>query len=280
MSRIFTLVFVLLLAACSERKETANANDESKAAVSAGRGVVVLGGETTSAFADGLRAAGVTHAKACSSESVAERAKLLASADVAMILVDATQGPLPVNREDVLLSRQFCRGPVMIGFSRSAAVDDPELLELEELEMRELLNSYELPGDSATLCFDSEQAKTKHPKGFPAIAGLLSKLEPVAEASPLQSVREIEASVYVLADAEAFKRSLVRPIEGGTFRVLFGEHEVDAELRAEKAIQPGSSGPVSIAFPQLLNLPPGARFVISREGHAIAAGAIMPSTGK
>jgi translation elongation factor EF-Tu-like GTPase len=274
MTRIITLAFIALLAACSEREAPKNAGSDGKKTMPTGPAVVVLGGDTSSTFVDGLRSAGVANAQATSSEKVAERAKLVSSADVAFILVDATQGPLPINREDILLARQFCRGPVIIGFARSASVDDPELLELEELEMRELLNSYELPGETSTVCFDSDQARTKHPRGFPAIAGLLSKLDAVGQAPSSESVQVAEASIYALADLESFKRGLVRPIDNGTFRVVFGHQEVDAEIQVVKAVQPASSGTVSIRLPEPLTLPPGARFVIANQNHVIAAGAI------
>ncbi|MCW1921579.1 hypothetical protein OKA05_03375 [Luteolibacter arcticus] len=274
MIRILTLVFVALLAACSDREAPQNAKSDGEKTVSTGPAVVVLGGDTSGPFVDGLRSAGVANAQASSSENVAERAKLVSSADVALVLVDATQGPLPVNREDVLLARQFCRGPVIIGFARSASIEDPELLELEELEMRELLNTYELPGETSTVCFDSEQARTKHPKGFPAIAGLLSKLDAVGQAPSSESVQVAEASIYALADLESFKQGLVRPIDNGTFRVVFGHQEVDVEIQTGKAIQPASSGTASIRLSEPLNLPPGARFVIANQNHVIAAGSV------
>jgi translation elongation factor EF-Tu-like GTPase len=68
--------------------------------------------------------------------SLAGKTAALHAASVAVILVDATDGPLPVNREDILLTRQFCRGTVMIGFSKSALVKDEELLDLEVMEVR------------------------------------------------------------------------------------------------------------------------------------------------
>lgn len=274
MTKIFTLAIAVVLSACSDRRSTQNATSEIEKTALTELKVAVLGGETSGEFVDGLQSAGVTNAQASSKADVAERAELLVSADVAIILVDATQGPLPINREDILLSRQFCRGPVIVAFSRSASIDDPELLELEQIEMRELLNTYDLPGNIATVCFDSESARTKLPKGFPAVAKILSTLDPIGHAHLSESAQSMEASVYALADLECFKRGIATPIHNGTYRVVFGHLAVDAQIQTSKAVQPASSGSVSIHLLEPLDLHSNARFVISSQGHAIGAGAI------
>jgi len=78
-----------------------------------------------------------------------------------------------------MLCRQFCRGTVLIAFTRSEQIDDAELLELEELEVRELMNAYDLPGDTAHVCFDSVEARTRLPKGLSSIVKILNTLAPV-----------------------------------------------------------------------------------------------------
>jgi hypothetical protein len=93
--------------------------------------------------------------------SVVAQAGLAWEADLVLLAVDATQGPLPVHREHILLSRQMAVPNLVIAFTRTQLVDDPELLELEELEMRELLNKYTFPGDDAVCVFDDPQARTK-----------------------------------------------------------------------------------------------------------------------
>src|SRR6195256_2428788 len=70
-----------------------------------------------------------------------------AQMDGAILVVAATDGPMPQTREHILLARQV-GGPAMVVFMNKAdAVDDPELLDLVELEVRELLSAYEFPGD-------------------------------------------------------------------------------------------------------------------------------------
>src|SRR5215207_4396197 len=72
-----------------------------------------------------------------------------AQVDGAILVVAATDGPMPQTREHVLLARQVGVPYIVVALNKSDAVDDEELLELVELEVRELLNEYEFPGDDA-----------------------------------------------------------------------------------------------------------------------------------
>jgi len=70
-----------------------------------------------------------------------------AQMDGAILVVSAADGPMPQTREHVLLARQVGVPYIVVALNKVDMVDDPELLELVELEVRELLNSYEFPGD-------------------------------------------------------------------------------------------------------------------------------------
>ncbi|MGC8513978.1 MAG: elongation factor Tu [Acidimicrobiales bacterium] len=70
-----------------------------------------------------------------------------AQVDGAILVVAATDGPMAQTREHVLLARQVGVPSIVVALNKSDAVDDEELLDLVELEVRELLNSYEFPGD-------------------------------------------------------------------------------------------------------------------------------------
>jgi elongation factor Tu len=67
--------------------------------------------------------------------------------DGAILVVAATDGPMPQTREHILLARQVGVPAVVVFLNKVDLVDDPELLELVELEVRELLSKYEFPGD-------------------------------------------------------------------------------------------------------------------------------------
>ena len=70
-----------------------------------------------------------------------------AQMDGAILVVSAADGPMPQTREHILLSRQVGVPYIVVFMNKSDQVDDPELLELVEMEIRELLSSYEFPGD-------------------------------------------------------------------------------------------------------------------------------------
>src|SRR6476619_1555322 len=70
-----------------------------------------------------------------------------AQMDGAMLVVAATDGPMPQTREHILLARQVGVPAMVVFMNKADAVDDAELLELVELEVRELLSAYEFPGD-------------------------------------------------------------------------------------------------------------------------------------
>jgi elongation factor Tu len=70
-----------------------------------------------------------------------------AQMDGAILVVAATDGPMPQTREHVLLARQVGVPSIVVALNKADMVDDEEILELVELEVRELLNEYEFPGD-------------------------------------------------------------------------------------------------------------------------------------
>src|SRR5574339_635210 len=70
-----------------------------------------------------------------------------AQMDGAILVVSAADGPMPQTREHVLLARQVNVPHIVVFLNKCDMVDDPELLELVELEVRELLSKYDFPGD-------------------------------------------------------------------------------------------------------------------------------------
>ncbi len=92
-----------------------------------------------------------------------------AQMDGAILVVSAADGPMPQTREHILLAKQVGVPAMVVFLNKCDMVDDPELLELVELEVRELLSSYEFPGDdipmikgSATEALNNGDAKLGH----------------------------------------------------------------------------------------------------------------------
>src|SRR5438046_4982952 len=74
-----------------------------------------------------------------------------AQMDGAILVVAANDGPMPQTREHILLARQVGVPRIVVFLNKVDTVDDPELLELVELELRELLSKYEFPGDEVPI---------------------------------------------------------------------------------------------------------------------------------
>src|SRR6478609_2486557 len=74
-----------------------------------------------------------------------------AQVDGAILVVAATDGPMPQTREHVLLARQVGVPSIIVALNKADMVDDEELLDLVELEVRELLSEYEFPGDDVPI---------------------------------------------------------------------------------------------------------------------------------
>ncbi len=91
-----------------------------------------------------------------------------AQMDGAILVVGANDGPMPQTREHILLARQVGVPYIVVFLNKTDMVDDPELIELVELELRELLSSYDFPGDDIPIVKGSalkalEAGDPKHP---------------------------------------------------------------------------------------------------------------------
>ena len=87
-----------------------------------------------------------------------------AQMDGAILVVSAADGPMPQTREHILLARQVNVPYVVVYLNKVDMVDDPELVELVELEVRELLNEYEFPGDDTPIIRGSALKALEEPE--------------------------------------------------------------------------------------------------------------------
>src|SRR5918999_825897 len=88
-----------------------------------------------------------------------------AQMDVAILVVAATDGPMPQTREHILLARQVGVPRIVVFLNKIDTVDDPELLDLVELEIRELLTKYEFPGDEIPIVRGQSKDALENPAG-------------------------------------------------------------------------------------------------------------------
>src|SRR6056297_3911575 len=88
-----------------------------------------------------------------------------AQMDGAILVISATDGPMPQTREHLLLARQVGVPEIVVFLNKADMVEDEELIELVEMEVRELLNEYEFDGDEATIVTGSALKAIEEPTG-------------------------------------------------------------------------------------------------------------------
>ena len=110
-----------------------------------------------------------------------------AQMDGAILVVSAADGPMPQTREHILLSRQVGVPYIVVFMNKCDQVDDPELLELVEMEIRDLLNEYEFPGDDTPIIKGSALAALESSStdvNAPEYAPILELMKAVDEYIP------------------------------------------------------------------------------------------------
>ena len=109
-----------------------------------------------------------------------------AQMDGAILVVSAADGPMPQTREHILLARQVGVPYIVVFLNKADQVDDPELIELVEMEVRDLLNSYDFPGDDTPIVVGSALAALEAPNDLsdPAYAPILELMAKVDEYIP------------------------------------------------------------------------------------------------
>jgi len=120
-----------------------------------------------------------------------------AQIDGAILVVSAADGPMPQTREHVLLARQVGVPYIVVFLNKADMVDDPELLDLVELEVRELLTSYEFPGDDVPV----------------VVGSALKALE--GDADSIAKIEELMAACdqYIPEPVRAVEKPFLMPVE-------------------------------------------------------------------
>jgi len=122
-----------------------------------------------------------------------------AQMDGAILVVSAADGPMPQTREHILLARQVGVPAIVVYMNKVDQVDDPELLELVEMEVRDLLSSYDFPGDDIPIVMGS------------ALAGLEESDEETGKNSILKLMEAVDN--YIPQPERAKDRPFVMPNE-------------------------------------------------------------------
>ena len=114
-----------------------------------------------------------------------------AQMDGAILVVSAVDGPMPQTREHVLLAKQVNVPHMVVALNKVDAVDDPELVDLVELEVRELLSSYGFPGDDVPVVrISALKALNGEPDGVETVLKLMEALDTYI---PMPAARDRQA---------------------------------------------------------------------------------------
>ncbi len=122
-----------------------------------------------------------------------------AQMDGAILVVSAADGPMPQTREHILLARQVGVPALVVFLNKVDQVDDPELLELVEMEIRELLSKYDYPGDTIPIVQGS------------ALAALEGKNEEIGRGAILKLMAAVDAAIP--QPARALDKPFLMPVE-------------------------------------------------------------------
>src|SRR6266516_2992983 len=237
-----------------------------------------------------------------------------AQMDGAILVVAATDGPMPQTREHILLARQVGVPAIVVFLNKCDMVEDAELLELVELEVRELLKSYQFPGDSIAVVKGSAlQALNGDAKWEKTIDELMEAVDknvplPVRDidkpfAMPIEDIFSIsgrgtekedvergqvvckpgsitphtkfKAEAYVLTKEEGGRHTPF--FTGYRPQFYFRTTDVTGDVKLPAGVEmvmPGDNISSEIALITPVALEKGLRFAIREGGHTVGAGAV------
>ena len=160
-----------------------------------------------------------------------------AQMDGAILVVAANDGPMPQTREHVLLARQVGVPRVVVYMNKCDTVDDPELLELVELEIRELLTKYDFPGDEIPIIRGQSKDALENPSnndgpGAKSIDALIEALDTYIPLPPREEDKPLLMSVEDVFSIKGRGTVATGRVERGTAKV--GDDVEIVGLRKDK----------------------------------------------
>ncbi|WP_260490890.1 GTP-binding protein, partial [Pseudomonas aeruginosa] len=210
-----------------------------------------------------------------------------AQMDGAILVCSAADGPMPQTREHILLSRQVGVPYIVVFLNKADMVDDAELLELVEMEVRDLLNTYDFPGDDTPIIIGSAlmalEGKDDNGIGVSAVQKLVETLdsyipEPVRAIDQPGTIKphtKFECEVYVLSKEEGGRHT---PFFKG-YRPQFYFRTTDVTGNCElpegvEMVMPGDNIKMVVTLIAPIAMEDGLRFAIREGGRTVGAGVV------
>lgn len=143
-----------------------------------------------------------------------------AQMDGAILVVSAADGPMPQTREHVLLARQVNVPYIVVFLNKCDMVDDPELIDLVEMEVRELLSKYDFPGDDVPVIRGSALgALNDDPKWFASVEELLKAMDEYIPTPPRETDKPFLMAVEDVFTITGRGTVVTGRVERGTLKV-------------------------------------------------------------
>src|SRR5438874_1750790 len=209
-----------------------------------------------------------------------------AQVDGAILVVSAADGPMPQTREHILLARQVGVPYIVVYLNKADMVDDKELLELVEVEVRELLSKYDFPGDktpivigSALKALEGEDSELGT-KSVLKLAEALDSYIPtpkreIAKPGSITPHAKFECEVYVLSKEEGGRHTPFfnnyRP------QFYFRTTDVTGSVELPKGtemVMPGDNVKMVVTLITPIAMEQGLRFAIREGGKTVGAGVV------
>ena len=261
----------LLLVGCypSKTRDEKPADALSKTAQNSGR-IVLLGDELRKSILSDCIAQNICPAGSESmfllpppQATAAQAADTAQHAALGVLVVDSATGPLPVTREHILVARQADVPKLAVLFSQSDALDDKDLLELETMEMRNLLDTYEMDGEHARIYVGDQ--------GLQQLLADAAALAPRPQPSaPLADSRSLHGYIYNLSRVEGGHALSA----GDSMDIWIGGQTVRCRLVSPQSVADGETPEVRLETEKPLAATEGQRFLLQQNGRLIAAGVI------
>src|SRR5205823_585632 len=211
-----------------------------------------------------------------------------AQMDGAILVVSAADGPMPQTREHILLARQVGVPSLVVYMNKIDMVDDPELIELVELEMRELLSSYGFPGDDIPVVKGSALAalEGKDPEtGAKSIQELMDAVDAYIPQPERGQVLAAPGSItpHTHFQCEAY---VLTKEEGGRHTPFFANYRPQFYFRTTdvtgtvtlpegtEMVMPGDNITMEVELLVPIAMDEGLRFAIREGGRTVGAGVV------
>lgn len=261
----------LLLVGCypSKTRDEKPADALSKTAQNSGR-IVLLGDELRKSILSDCIAQNICPAGSESmfllpppQATAAQTADTAQQAALGVLVVDPAIGPLPVTREHIVVARQARVPKLAVLFTQSDALDDKDLLELETIEMRNLLDTYEMDGEHARIYVGDQ--------GLQQLLADAAALAPRPQPSaPLADSRSLHGYIYNLSRVEGGHALSA----GDSMDIWIGGQTVRCRLVSPQSVADGETPEVRLETEKPLAATEGQRFLLQQNGRLIAAGVI------